>query len=104
MIRILKLTTGEEIIGDVFESHGALTGEFTIKKPCYLQIVPSRNNPEQPVMALVPYAAYTKDHKVVVDVGNIVWTEEPITELYNQYNSLFGSGLVVAGNDKQIMV
>lgn len=100
MIRILKLTTGEEIIGSISEAHG----EVTIKKPCYLQLVPSRNNPEQPAMALVPYAAYTKDHKVVIDVGNIVWTEEPITELYNQYNSLFGSGLLVAGKDKQIMV
>ena len=91
MIRILKLTTGEEIIGDIDESHG----EITVKKPCYIQLVPSRNNPEQPAMALMPYAAYTKDHRVVIDVSNVVWVEEPITDLYNSYNSMFGSGLVV---------
>ena len=94
MIRILKLVTGEEIIGDITESHG----EVTIKKPCYIQIVPSRANPEQPAMALMPYAAYTKDHKVIVDIGNIVWVEEPMTDLYNNYNSMFGSGLVMAGS------
>ena len=91
MIRILKLVTGEEIIGDIEEKHG----DVTIKKPCYIQIVPSRTNPEQPAMALMPYAAYTKEHKVVVDVGSVVWTEEPMTDLYNNYNTMFGSGLVV---------
>ena len=91
MIRILKLGTGEEIIGDSSEAHG----EITVKKPCYIQIVPSRADPEQPAMALMPYAAYTKDHKVVIDISSIVWSEEPLIELYNQYNSLFGTGLVI---------
>ena len=91
MIRILKLVTGEEIIGDSSEAHG----EITVKKPCYIQIVPSRADPEQPAMALMPYAAYTKDHKVVSDISSIVWSEEPLIELYNQYNSLFGTGLVI---------
>ena len=91
MIRILKLVTGEEIIGDSSEAHG----EITVKKPCYIQIVPSRADPEQPAMALMPYAAYTKEHKVVIDISSIVWSEEPLIELYNQYNSLFGTGLVI---------
>ena len=91
MIRILKLVTGEEIIGDSSEAHG----EITVKKPCYIQIVPSRADPEQPAMALMPYAAYTKDHKVVIDISSIVWSEEPLIELYNQYNYLFCTGLVI---------
>ena len=91
MIRILKLVTGEEIIGYSSEAHG----EITVKKPCYIQLVPSRADPEQPAMALMPYAAYTKDHKVVIDISTIVWSEEPLIELYNQYNSLFGTGLVI---------
>ena len=66
MIRILKLVTGEEIIGDSSEAHG----EITVKKPCYIQIVPSRADPEQPAMALMPYAAYTKDHKLVIDISS----------------------------------
>jgi hypothetical protein len=94
MIRILKLVTGEEIIGDSSEAHG----EITVKKPCYIQLVPSRADPEQPAMALMPYAAYTKDHKVVIDISSVIWSEEPIVELYNQYNSLFGSGIVIPQN------
>ena len=91
MIRILKLVTGEEIIGDITENHG----EILVKKPCYIQLVPSRANPEQPAMALMPYAAYSKEHKVTIDVSSVVWVEEPIADLYNSYNSMFGSGLVV---------
>lgn len=91
MIKILKLVTGEEVIGDV--SGEALV---VVDKPCLLQLIPSRSNPEQPAMALIPYAAYTKDHRITVGSESIVWSEEPMQELYNQYNSIFGSGIVVA--------
>lgn len=91
MILVTKLTTGEELIGTVVED-----GEkVIIKKPCYLQMVPSQARPEQPMMALVPYAPYVEDHSVSVTKASVVWQEKPIKELYNQYNSVFGSGLVV---------
>lgn len=91
MIKVLKLKTGEEIVGDIVEKNG----EITVKKPCYIQLVPSRQDPSQPAMALMPCAAYTKDHKVTIDVSSVIWVEEPITDLYNNYNQLYGSGLVV---------
>lgn len=92
-IQIVKLITGEEIIGDC--SIGDIT--VTISKPCALQLVPSRSNPDQPMMALIPYAIYTEDHLVDVDVDKVIWMEKPVKELYNQYNSAFGSGIQLAG-------
>ena len=91
MIKILKLVTGEEIIGDI-------TGDNTVQidKPCLIQLVPSRANPDQPAMALIPYGLYTKNHRINVPNEMIIWSEEPMEELYNQYNSIFGSGIVVA--------
>jgi len=94
MIKILKLISGEELIADVVESNGT----FTLDKPCALHMVPSRSNPEQPSMALIPYAAYTEDHKISVNSSSVVWSETPLKELYNQYNSIFGNGIVVANN------
>lgn len=88
-IQIVKLITGEEIIGDVTD----LAGKLTIKKPCALQLVPSRSNPEQPMMALIPYAPYTEDHAITVMSNSTVWMEKPVKELYNQYNSAFGTGI-----------
>ena len=93
MIKIVKLITGEELIADV-------TGDgitMTLSKPCALQIVPSRQNPDQPSMGMFPYAAYTEDHCIDVDIDKIVWDAKPIKELYNQYNSVFGSGIQLTG-------
>jgi hypothetical protein len=47
------------------------------------------------MMALLPYAVYTKNHRVNIGSKDIVWEEDPVQELYNQYSSAFGSGLVV---------
>lgn len=94
MIKILKLVTGEELIATVKETDGGLL----LDKPCILQMVPSRADPQQPQMALIPYAAYTEDHSVTVSNGNIIWSETPVKELYNQYNSVFGNGLVVTSS------
>lgn len=91
MIRVLKLISGEEVVADVTE--GGST--YYLEKPCYLQVVPSRTDPQQTMMALIPYASFTKGHKIGVKKEAIVWIEEAVDELYNQYNSVFGSGLVV---------
>ena len=93
MIKIVKLITGEELIADV--TGGDIT--LTLSKPCVLQMVPSRQNPDQPMMGMFPYAPYTEDHSIDVDIDKIVWDANPVKELYNQYNSAFGSGIQLAG-------
>lgn len=94
MINIVKLVTGEELIGTVDISGGFLH----IDKPCILHVMPSRTNPEQHLMAMLPYANHTKNHKIKVSEVHVIFVEEPVQELYNQYNTLFGSGLVVPNN------
>ena len=94
MIKIVKLITGEEVIGEVETS--ADSSKLTLKSPCALHLVPARSNPEQVGMALVPYAAHGMDHRVHIALSAIVWEQEPIDELRNQYNSIFGNGIVVA--------
>lgn len=92
MIKIIKLVTGEEIVADVTEQDQ----NYTLEKPVVLQLIASRSIPEQPQMALIPYAGYTEFHCVTVKKDHVVWSEEPMKELYNQYNSIFGNGIVVA--------
>lgn len=91
MIKIIKLSSGEELIGDVSESGT----KVRIKNPCMLQMVPSRNGNE-PAMGMFPYAMYTKEHTINIESSNLIWQEEPVQELYNQYNSVFGSGIQLA--------
>jgi hypothetical protein len=94
MIKIVKLVTGEEVIGEVENSTD--TTKLTLKSPCALHLVPSRSNPDQVGMALVPYASQGKEHKVAIAISAIVWEQEPVDELRNQYNSIFGNGIVIA--------
>lgn len=91
MILILKLVTGEELIGDCQEKDNVLT----VKQPCVIQMMPSRNNPEVPSIGLIPYVPYAEDHSIVIQRSSIIWETKPVKEMYNQYNSIFGSGLIV---------
>lgn len=92
MIKILKLVTGEEVLGKVEDS----VTQLKFSNPCVLQLVPSRSNPDQIGMALLPYASYAKDQTIFIDKGSVVWEQEPVDELRNQYNSIFGNGIVLA--------
>ena len=92
MIKIVKLVTGEELIADTeIDQHG-----ITLKQPCSIQLMPSRTDPGQTMMGLIPYASYTEDFKVTVSFDKVIWQEKPSKEIYNQYNSAFGSGIQLA--------
>lgn len=89
MISVVKLISGEELIADV----QVIENKLSIKKPALLQLIPSRNEPQQIMVALMPYAQYVQDHTIDVELSKVLWQERPVDELYNQYNSMFGTGI-----------
>jgi hypothetical protein len=91
MIKIVKLITGEELIADVTTDHIGIT----LKQPCAIQLMPGRSE-GQTMMGLIPYASYTEDFKVTVELDKVIWQEKPSKDIYNQYNSAFGSGIQLA--------
>lgn len=91
MIKVIKLVTGEEIVGDLKYDGD----KITITKPCAVMLVSSRSTPDNHSMALVPYAGYTLDHTIEIVKNHIVWTAELQEDVYNQYNMIFGSGIQI---------
>lgn len=91
MIKIYKLITSEEVVGEAIEDGDNLI----IKQPCAIMLLASRSTPDQHQMALVPYAGYTKEHSVQLKKSAIVWEADVAEELYNQYNRIFGSGIEI---------
>lgn len=91
MILVLKIITGEEVVADVTEGEEV----YTLKKPAYIQFVPSRTNQEQPMLALAPYAVYVEDYTLDIPKSSVIWKAKPVKEMYNQYNSIFGTGIVL---------
>jgi len=88
MIKIVKLITGEELIADATVDHNGIT----LKQPCAIQLMPGRAE-GQTMMGLIPYASYTEDFQVTVSLDKVIWQEKPSKDIYNQYNSAFGSGI-----------
>ena len=95
MIKILKLVTGEEIIGQLKYSDNPLETKIEVTRPCAVMLISSKSTPDQHSMALIPYAGYAKDHTITVDEKAVIWEAELEDSVYNQYQSIFGSGIQI---------
>lgn len=84
MIRILKLITGEELVGDV----STLVDTLTVRKPFMITMA---RNPTDPAgdmqLALFPYVPYVKDHTIELDKKSIVWMSELVDSMVKDYNN-----------------
>jgi hypothetical protein len=85
-IKIIKLTTGEELIGEI-EDKGL---SYTIKNAVVIALIPSRTNPQQPSIGLAPWMPYAENEPVMISKQSIVYEAKPIKEMLNNYNSIFG--------------
>jgi hypothetical protein len=92
MIRIIKLMTGEEIIGDVSAQP---TGVVEIKSPMIL--APAQDEMSGKVkLNFLPYAAYGIPDKTIGIYPHAIAADyEPTPDLANHYNTTFGSGIQI---------
>ena len=93
-IQVVKLTTGEDIIGDVKESEIDGRGFLVIDKPAIIMMMPKPGSETEFGVGLAPYAPFAKEQKVPIFPTHIVSLYEPETDLLNAYNAKFGSGLI----------
>jgi hypothetical protein len=82
-ITLIKLTTGEEIVGEVVES----TADGVKLKNCLAIML--RPSPEGISYGFMPWGSLTKDDKVI-SKQHIVYSAQPTDELKNGYSSMFG--------------
>lgn len=95
MIKLLKLITSEEIVGNCTKKGS----KIYVDKPCAIMLISSKSTPDQHSMALIPYAAYAKDHKIEIESKQVVWEAELEDDVMNQYSMLFGSGIQIVSGD-----
>lgn len=95
MVKLFKLITSEEIVGYCTRRGSTIY----IDKPCAIMLVSSKSTPDQHSMALIPYAAYAKDHKIEIEKRQVVWEAELEDDVLNQYNMIFGSGIQIVSGD-----
>ena len=65
-IQIVKLTTGEDLIGDLEELEMEGRQFLLINKPALIMIMPQPGSETDFTVGLAPYAPFAKDHKVPI--------------------------------------
>ena len=101
-IAVLKLTTGEEVLGELLDVPEELTGHLILKNPVSIAIVRGANG--QPNVGFAPFplhAEQKKDSSFIFKGSSIAYTYTPAEEFVSNYNQVFGSGIVVP--QKQII-
>jgi hypothetical protein len=93
-IQVLKLINGEEVLGEI-ESQSET--EFVLSNPVGIAVV--RGKDGQPNIGFAPFplhAPQKKDSTIAIAKKNVVYSYEPAEDFINNYNQIFGSGIVLA--------
>jgi hypothetical protein len=94
-ILAMKLVTGEEILGEI-ESESET--EFVLENPVGIAIV---RDPKtgQPNVGFAPFPLHAEQKKgstLAIAKKNVVYSYVPAEDFVNNYNSIFGAGIVIS--------
>lgn len=92
-IKMFRLITGEDIITTVKENLQPNESQVVMETPIHVMIQPQG---EQMGISFVPYMPMI-DGNVIVNKTSIICEGTPEPNLEQEYNTRFGSGIVIAG-------
>jgi hypothetical protein len=93
-IQVLKLVTGEEILGYI--ERLSSTSHYKVKNPVGISIV--RGKDGQPNIGFSPFplhAEQIKDSTIDIPNTSVVYSYNPAQDFIDNYNQVFGSGIVL---------
>ena len=92
-IKLITFKTNHTIMGEITEQ----TDSIKVKHPVQVVSVPPRSANDPGSVAFSPFIEYAEEFKTgfVIDNDDILIISTPVEELQNQYNQIFGSGIVV---------
>ena len=86
-IKLVKLKSGEELIGDV-----TVVGDsVAIANPCQIM-------PQQQGLGFMPWPPFAKHDNVTIPLNWVICITDPIDAARDGWNSKFGSGIVISSN------
>ncbi len=97
-VKLITLKTNHTILSDVSEDKDT----FKLKEPVQVVSVPPRSQSDQGGIAFSPFLEYTEEFKTGITIYkmDVLTITTPVTELLNQYNQIFGSGIQIASSLK----
>lgn len=88
----LKLQSGEEVIGKLFEKNGVA---FVLQDVASIVMMPGSLQ-GQVGLGLMPFLPYADEKKFSFNREHVMVEFAPGTDMLNNYNRMFGSGIQIA--------
>lgn len=99
-ISVLKLVTGEEIIGQVQEMEFEGKNVLRVKHPAIL-MYKTNDDGTQYKVGMAPYAMSSRDNIIPIFSGQIVSIFDPAPKLLNRYNEKYAQfDVILNGEDE----
>lgn len=92
-IKLVRLTVGQDVVGEVVADNPMT---ITLRNPL---IVAPQINEGRIEVNLAPFCIFSEEKEFAIDKGSVMFINTPVQDLKNQYNTIFGSGIVVASAD-----
>ena len=89
-LRILKLSTGEEIVGDIVEENA---DKYRMENPCVLAI--GMNQAGKAALQMQPLLIFSEQKVVEFNPNHVIYNVSVAQEIKNKYNEIYGSGIVL---------
>ena len=97
-IKLLRLTSGEEIMGEVDHklvevATGLLEPAYTVTDPAVLRWVPREDDPKVPRLVIASLIPHSDETSVTIHERHVLFEISPVEELIAEYNSVRSSGI-----------
>ena len=91
-LKLVTFKTNQTLIGEIVNESST---SITIKQPVQVVVQPTK---EGPMMGFSPFLEFAEEFKTGIPLpkDNVQCITTPMTELANQYNQIFGSGIQIA--------
>jgi hypothetical protein len=93
-LKLVTFKTNQTLLGEVVSESPI---SITIKQPVQVIVQPTK---EGPMMGFSPFLEFAEEFKTGIPLpkDNVQCITTPMTELSNQYNQVFGSGIQIASS------
>ena len=91
-LKLMRLKSGEDIVVELLDGKESQQ-HITVKNPAML--VPVGDGRTSMQMGLMPWMPFSASKEYEIPKDWIIVVTEPLKEIANNYNQIFGSGIVV---------
>ena len=98
-IKLVTLKSEKTYLCKIVEDE-SLPGAIIMKQPVQVVMMPPRSQTEPSGLAFIPFLEFSEEFKegIPLSPNDVLTVTTPVTELMNQYNKMFGSGIQVVSN------